>query len=661
MATYTKDQILNLFLDNTIGDISPADMRTFVTAIFDGKENNIQIVTPQSDLTYLVQNDLVIQDTPGKVGIYITPKDSPLYSDLILLASPSNQDIGIGEEGESPIVRNISGVDTIVWEVIQATKILGTQNIRDILLIADAEPYDTYIAADSSSTVTPPGVIGDGYSWFDNQWNNIGQLRGTQGPTGATGPQGVPGATGPQGLTGATGPQGQPGQDGQDGQDGAQGPQGLPGRDGLNGRDGTDGQDGVDGQDGQDGADGVNGLDGQDGQDGQDGVDGVDGVDGRGSIIRGTKAYSQIVNPAETDTIDGDIWISSTSDAQDSVEPGDAFRYDIITTRWINIGTLRGENSIIRGSKTYVEIVSIPDAQNGDIWISTTDDITNGVVIGEGLRYDISTGTPRWINIGMLVGTQGPQGPQGPQGTEGPQGPQGSMILPQDRKPLAEILQDNTSPQYTVFVADNGSGVPQHEEIGNDTQGHIVRQGDWMVQNTIAGVPNEWITLGQFQGQPGPIGPEGPEGPPAFDLQGQDTLENILQKPYVLHDAWVVDQIWNDPTNTTPGNDEQAREVNVRDMIICTDSSGTEQWVTIGPLGVVYATQQEAENGCTNGIDNKAISPKTLCEYTTYRGMLISDGSVPMDAAYQPDALANPQGLVTADWVENKIISGGSF
>ena len=661
MATYTKEQILNLFLDNTIGDISPADMRTFVNAIFDGKENDIQIVTPQSDLTALVKNDLVIQTTPNELGIYITPKDSPLYTDLILVASPTTQDIGMGTEGQSPIVRTVNGIDEVVWEVLQATKFLGTLNIRDILLISDAEPYDTYIAADSSSTVTPPGVVGDGYSWFDTRWNNIGAIRGQQGQTGTQGPQGLPGAIGLTGPQGIAGPTGQDGTDGQNGQTGSQGPQGPSGRDGLNGRDGTDGINGIQGADGTNGINGLPGTNGTNGIDGTNGTIGTDGIDGRSSIIRGTKTYSQIVNPAQTPQVDGDIWISSTSDSQDNVTTGDAFRFDSVSTRWENIGSLRGENSIIRGSKPYVEIVQILDATNGDIWISTTADAANGVEIGEGLRFDTTTGVDRWIDIGMLVGPQGIQGQVGPQGPIGPQGLQGSMIIAQDRKPLDEILQDNTSPQYTVYVADNGALVPQHQVIGNDTQGHIVRQGDWMVQNTIGGVVNEWITLGQFQGVAGPIGPQGPEGPVAFDMQGQSSLYDILQKPYVLHDAWVVNAYGADPTGTPPMNDEQGFPVSLRDMMICTDASGTMQWVTIGPLGVTYATQDEAENGCINGIDNKAISPKTLCDYTTYRGMLIADGSVKMDPAYQPDAVNDPQGLVTSDWVENKIITGGSF
>ncbi len=38
--------------------------------------------------------------------------------------------------------------------------------------------------------------------------NDLGNVKGPQGATGATGPQGATGATGPQGPTGATGPQG---------------------------------------------------------------------------------------------------------------------------------------------------------------------------------------------------------------------------------------------------------------------------------------------------------------------------------------------------------------------------------------------------------------------------------------------------------------------
>ena len=54
-------------------------------------------------------------------------------------------------------------------------------------------------------------VDGSLYVWFDNAWNNVGNIKGD---TGATGPQGVKGDTGDSGVkgdTGATGPKGDAG------------------------------------------------------------------------------------------------------------------------------------------------------------------------------------------------------------------------------------------------------------------------------------------------------------------------------------------------------------------------------------------------------------------------------------------------------------------
>lgn len=103
---------------------------------------------------------------------------------------------------------------------------------------------DTYIMQNSGTGY----AAGDGYVFTNsgtdsgpgNNWRNVGQIRGPQGPqgtTGATGPQGPQGATGvtgpqgPQGATGATGPQGPTGATG------PQGPQGNPTT--VNGKSGT--------------------------------------------------------------------------------------------------------------------------------------------------------------------------------------------------------------------------------------------------------------------------------------------------------------------------------------------------------------------------------------------------------------------------------------
>ncbi len=78
------------------------------------------------------------------------------------------------------------------------------------------------------------------YVWSEEQqeWSNVGKIRGPQGvqgiqgKTGPTGPRGLPGETGPQGPQGEEGPQGVQGlrgEPGPRGPQGIQGPQGLPG------------------------------------------------------------------------------------------------------------------------------------------------------------------------------------------------------------------------------------------------------------------------------------------------------------------------------------------------------------------------------------------------------------------------------------------------
>lgn len=59
--------------------------------------------------------------------------------------------------------------------------------------------------------------------------NDLGNVIGETGATGATGPQGPTGATGPQGPTGATGPQGPTGATGATGPQGPTGPRGPAG------------------------------------------------------------------------------------------------------------------------------------------------------------------------------------------------------------------------------------------------------------------------------------------------------------------------------------------------------------------------------------------------------------------------------------------------
>ncbi len=81
--------------------------------------------------------------------------------------------------------------------------------------------YDSY---EDLSNAHPKGNSGDSYLvgdnlyvWSDNEndWKDVGVIRGPQGipgPQGAEGPQGLPGMQGPQGIEGPQGPQGEQGE-----------------------------------------------------------------------------------------------------------------------------------------------------------------------------------------------------------------------------------------------------------------------------------------------------------------------------------------------------------------------------------------------------------------------------------------------------------------
>ena len=92
-----------------------------------------------------------------------------------------------------------------------ATTIKGSYNTYQELINAhpSGNDGDSYL------------VNGSLYVWLNNTWENVGNIKGEKGDTGATGPQGIKGDTGSQGVkgdTGVTGAQGPKGDTG-DGSD----------------------------------------------------------------------------------------------------------------------------------------------------------------------------------------------------------------------------------------------------------------------------------------------------------------------------------------------------------------------------------------------------------------------------------------------------------
>lgn len=78
-------------------------------------------------------------------------------------------------------------------------------------------------------------VGGDLYVWINDDWIDVGEMRGPQGVQGPQGIQGMPGHQGVQGPQGEIGPTGPQGVKGDAGEIGPTGPQGAKGNDGATG------------------------------------------------------------------------------------------------------------------------------------------------------------------------------------------------------------------------------------------------------------------------------------------------------------------------------------------------------------------------------------------------------------------------------------------
>ena len=182
----TKNRIINIFQDNIQSDIMPSDMRVFVNAIFDAKENNIRKITDTSKFTTVSfptypirENDLVIineENNANKMnGLYLSTKSYPSISDLTLI-SPDielNELLSSGQDNE--ILSIVDG--ELIWIPQQhGYYIKGTKIINEILSIIPLNIGEIFIAEESDPYAAVPGLQGDGYSWSGSEWINIGAL-----------------------------------------------------------------------------------------------------------------------------------------------------------------------------------------------------------------------------------------------------------------------------------------------------------------------------------------------------------------------------------------------------------------------------------------------------------------------------------------------------
>ena len=193
---------------------------------------------------------------------------------------------------------------------------------------------------------------GNGYLWNGDIWNQIGQIQGPPGQTGAQGVQGPGGATGPQGLQGATGAQGPQGLQGIQGLTGATGAPGATGPQGLQGIAGATGAQGPQGATGSTGATGAAGATGATGPQGPQGPAGPAGTYTAGTGIN-------LNNNTITNTGD--------TNAGDDVNDSDAFGGDVTGTyNNVSVNKLKGKN--INGSPANGQIMQY----NGSEWTHVT-------------------------------------------------------------------------------------------------------------------------------------------------------------------------------------------------------------------------------------------------------------------------------------------------
>jgi hypothetical protein len=193
-----KDAILVLFQDNTVGSIGADDLRMFIDAVFETKENNIRVFEKLQDLDVIRQdtnNQYVIQkgdlivitdpqalpDTPNERGLYIALVTNPgsSASDVQKIANTNYDEfIKQGLDGQFITLEN----GKLTWvDRFDGYFIKGSDLISNILSKSASGIGEIWIADNTDLNAEIPGYEGDGYSWDGLKWNNIGPLRGPAG------------------------------------------------------------------------------------------------------------------------------------------------------------------------------------------------------------------------------------------------------------------------------------------------------------------------------------------------------------------------------------------------------------------------------------------------------------------------------------------------
>ena len=248
----------------------------------------------------------------------------------------------------------------------------------------------------------PTGQIGDSYlvngnlyvwSSTDNDWKDVGTIKG---PKGDKGDKGEPGERGPKGNKGDTGPQGDPGEQGPKGDQGPQGIQGLQGPKGDKGDKGDTGSVGPQGPEGPQGPKG-------------DAMTTLSNVDL--SSIRTTGIYLIDINSNITDSLDDyDSLPTITSNFILEVQEA-ASQFVPQTIRWFN----QAYSRIISGKSAdsfataWEKIREIDigttkpnDASGATVWIDSDSFNSVGSEVVDSLEGDELTKAPSVKTVNSL-------------------------------------------------------------------------------------------------------------------------------------------------------------------------------------------------------------------------------------------------------------------
>ena len=249
-------------------------------------------------------------------------------------------------------------------------------------------------------------------------------IQGDQGPIGETGPQGPVGPQGEQGIQGPQGERGPEGKQGPQGEVGPQGPQGPQGHSAymawktlegnangtvedfiasLKGEQGPQGEKGEQGEIGPQGPQGERGEVGPQGERGEQGPQGEKGDKGDQGEIgpQGPQGERGEQGPVGPQGPQGEVGPQGKMGPQGPQGERGADGTSI---------------HIIGVIPTEADIKDIVGEQAGDCYVIED----NGHLI-------VFNGTDSFVDLGKIVGPQGPQGEKGEQGLQGPQGEQGPV------------------------------------------------------------------------------------------------------------------------------------------------------------------------------------------------------------------------------------------